>query len=84
VADSSFASYDLTTAFGPVTNNLVFGFDGATFSTDQGTFQITIFSGQGTFTASTATPEPASLTLPGLGATGLLSYTRRLKQPRRE
>jgi hypothetical protein len=74
VVDSSFASYGLTTAIGPVTNDLVFGAFGATFSTDQGNFQITNFTSQGTFTATLGTPEPASLTLLGLGGAALLGY----------
>jgi hypothetical protein len=80
VDDSSFASYDLKTAIGPVTNDLIFGFAGATFSTDQGTFQITNFSGQGTFTATTAAPEPASLTLLGLGVAGIAGYAWRRRR----
>jgi hypothetical protein len=53
------------------------------FPTTVGNFNIASETGNATFTATTATtatPEPASLTLLGIGAAGLLGYGWRRKR----
>jgi hypothetical protein len=76
-----FGSYDLNTALQPTSgtsdSNPGFG-----FPTDHLNLNISAAS-NGTFSATTqtfATPEPASLTLLGIGAAGLLGYGWRRKR----
>ncbi len=76
--DATFATYDLTTAIGPITNSNFIRPD-LTFATTLGGFNIQS-AGLATFTASTAAvaaPEPASLTLLGLGIASLAGYRLR-------
>ncbi len=75
--DAAFATYDLTTAIGPITNSPFIRPD-LSFPTTLGGFNIQS-SGNSTFTASTgtATPEPGSLVLLGTGLVGLFGSLRR-------
>jgi hypothetical protein len=70
-----FDTYDLKTAIGPITNtadNFGFGF---TFPTTDGNFILnSVVNNTSTFEATTGTPEPASLTLVGLGVAGIAGY----------
>jgi hypothetical protein len=73
VSNSAFAAYDLTTAIGPLSGVAFFN-AGTPFLTTAGNLSFTA-AGPATFTATlddqTAVPEPASLTLRGLGLAGL-------------
>jgi hypothetical protein len=78
--DGAFATYDLTTAIGPITNAPFIRTD-LSFPTTLGGFNIQS-AGNSTFTASTgtATPEPGSLALLGSGVlVGIGALRRKLK-----
>jgi hypothetical protein len=78
--DGAFATYDLTTAIGPITNSPFIRPD-LSFPTTLGGFNIQS-AGNSTFTASTgtATPEPGSLALLGSGVlVGIGALRRKLK-----
>jgi hypothetical protein len=69
-------TYGLTTPIGPVSGGVLID-PTLSFPTSLGSFVISsVANNTGTFTATTATaaPEPASLTLLGIGAVGLLGY----------
>jgi hypothetical protein len=82
VINGVFATYDLKTSIGPVAGSVSAGtFVAPPFSypTSLGSLTFTSFGDTGTFTA-TAIPEPASLTLLGIGAVGLIGYGWRRRQ----
>jgi hypothetical protein len=76
---SGLESYNLKTSFGPVSSAYDFevtAFDAfQNISTSEGNLSVTAASND-TFTAVTASPEPASLWLGGLGLAGLLLIHR--------
>ena len=77
--DASFGTYDLTTSIGPITGTSYIRPD-LSFNTQAGLFTIGS-AGDSTFTAEfTATPEPTTLALFGLGVAGLRFYWRRRKR----
>jgi hypothetical protein len=76
--NASFSTYDLKTAFGPVLGPAAFN-PGHSFPTTDGLFVLNSIPNAVTFTATTATPEPASLTILGaaLAGLGLLVHCRK-------
>ena len=73
--NSAFASYDLTTAIGPLSGES-FITPSLTIPTNHGSFNLST-AGDSTFTATTQpspVPEPATLTLLGIGISGLIGY----------
>ena len=76
--DNTFATYDLTTAIGPITGGSFIRPD-VTFSTSAGGFNLTS-AGDSTFTAVTSVPEPGSMVLLGSGLAGLAGMIRRFRK----
>jgi hypothetical protein len=76
--NNTFATYDVTTAIGPITDTATFNIAGS-FPTTGGAFILTSVDGSSTFTA--AVPEPASLTLVATGLLGLgaIKWRRRMR-----
>lgn len=75
--NSVFATYDLTTAIGPITSDFFIRTD-LTYGTTAGGLQISGvvasvagIPGSSTFTATTTVPEPATLALLGVALAGL-------------
>jgi hypothetical protein len=77
--DPTFGTYDLTTDVGPISGFSLFNADSG-FATTDGNFVLTSDSGTSTFSALTAVPEPCSLSLIGVGLSGLF-LARRKKAP---
>jgi hypothetical protein len=81
ISSPPFDTYDLKSAVGPVTNTAdSFGLNTAYPTTDGNFILNTIDNGTTTFTATTGTPEPASLTLLGLGVAGVAGYACRRRR----
>jgi len=80
ILDSTLATYDLASAFGPLTAT-GFGPPGSDepFQTTGGALFIRSGEDSVTFTATTSVPEPSSLALLFVGALGLLASARRRK-----
>jgi hypothetical protein len=77
IANSVFATYDLSTPIGPVTGTPS-GNPGTSFATSAGAFIITGTADTGTFQAGSAVPEPSSLWMAGTAAVaGLGLWSRR-------
>jgi hypothetical protein len=83
-ANTAFASYDLTTSIGPVSgSNLDISIGSLSTSAGGFSFQFDSMDLLSSFTATlatTATPEPASLTLLGLGVASLAGYAWRRRR----
>ena len=80
--NSSFATYDLTTAFGPITDIGDFFSCVSCVGTNLGNLDLTSLNGDTTFTATISqTPLPAALPLfaTGFGALGLFGWRRKRK-----
>jgi hypothetical protein len=77
IINPAFNNYDLTTAIGPITDTSLIN-AGVGFQTDRGVFTINS-AGPATFTATlgTATPEPSTLALFGLGLVSLAFKLRK-------
>jgi len=80
--NSSFATYELTTAFGPITDIGDFFSCVSCIGTNLGNLELLSLNGDTTFTATISqTPLPAALPLfaAGLGGLGLLGWRRKRK-----
>ena len=92
-ANTALGGYDLRTAIGPITGVGGIGYPvGLSVNTNRGalsfTSNISLLDGQGTFTATTATPpttvpEPGSLLLLGMGLVSLVGVRPRFRGSRR-
>jgi hypothetical protein len=80
ISSSAFASYDLSTAYGPIPGDEFGNSSSVSVSTTLGALVITSAAPFGVFNAVTTTaaiPEPGSLTLLGVVAAGLVARASR-------
>ncbi len=75
-----FATYDLSTAIGPISGTALWN-GGALFPTTDGNFLISIISGDATFTATTSpVPIPGALLLLAPGLASVAAVRRKFKK----
>jgi len=80
--DPTFATYDLRSSIGPVTGQGLFSFNFSAPTTSGNLVLTSVAGNTSTFSATTAVPEPATLTLTILGLAGVVGRHRR-RQARR-
>jgi hypothetical protein len=78
---SAYASYDLTTAIGPVAGS-VYEFGANSYATQGGELDITSVTGNVTFgaTVASAVPEPSSVVLAAIGIAAVTGYQLRRRK----